>query len=122
MGRFLANTMLTPVVVCNDMYDMLIVYDLSTYREEFRIKFSSKITCITPSRDSRTVLISVAEGEVQMVDIENRFVMRKFKGLHQGTNIIRNCFGGAAENFVLSGSRGRLFPLFCHLSMLANIQ
>lgn len=88
------------------MYDMLIVYDLNTYREEFRIKFASRITCITPSRDSRTVLISVAEGEVQMIDIENRYVIRKFKGLHQGTNIIRNCFGGAAENFVLSGSRG----------------
>lgn len=89
------------------MEDMLIVYDLHTFREEFRIKFSSKITCITPSRDNRTIIINIAEGEVQMIDIEGRYVIRKFKGLHQGTNIIRNCFGGAAENFVLSGSRGK---------------
>ena len=100
------------------MDSLLVVYDLHTYREEFRIKLSSKITSITPSADSRTVLVNIAEGEVQMIDIENRYTIRKFKGLSQGRNIIRNCFGGAAENFVLSGSKGKLIAQWTREWML----
>lgn len=95
-------------LVCNDMEDMLIVYDLQSRREEFRIKFSSKISCITPSKDSRTVLINLGEGEVHMIDIEDRYTIRKFKGIDQSGSIIRNCFGGASENFAVSGSKGML--------------
>lgn len=86
---------------------MLIVYDIQSRREEFRIKFSSKITCITPSKDSRTVLINIAEGEVHMIDVEDRYTVRKFKGPNRDGSIIRNCFGGASENFALSGSKGK---------------
>lgn len=96
------------------MDDMLIVYDLHTYREEFRLKLTSKITCITPSRDSRTVIVNIAEGEIQMIDLDNRCPIRKFKGLPQGGSIIRNCFGGAAENFVLSGSKGKCLGSVAH--------
>lgn len=92
-------------LICNDMGNMLIVYDLHTYAEQFRRKLSSKITCITPSRDSQVVIVNLAEGEIQMIDLDLRCPVRKFKGLNQGGNIIRNCFGGAAENFVLSGSK-----------------
>lgn len=88
------------------MEDMLIVYDLQSKREEFKIKLSSKISCITPSKDSRTVLVNVAEGDVHMIDIEDRYILRKFKGANQGGSIIRNCFGGANENFALSGTKG----------------
>ena len=90
---------------------MLIVYDFNTYKEEFRLKMSSQITSITPSRDSRSVIVNIADGEVQMIDMESRYPIRKFKGLNQGGNIIRNCFGGAAENFVLSGSKGEISTL-----------
>lgn len=88
------------------MEKMLIVYDIQSRREEFRMKFSSKITCITASKDSRTALINIVEGEVHMIDIEERYTVRKFKGPSQDDNIIRNCFGGASENFALSGSKG----------------
>ena len=91
------------------MGDLLVVYDMETRREDFRMRFTSKITCITPSEDSQTVLVNIAEGEVQMIDLVERYAIRKFKGLSQGRNIIRNCFGGAAENFVLSGSKGEHF-------------
>lgn len=103
---------LLTILVCNDMDSLLVVYDMETYREDFRMKLSSKITCITPSRDSQAVLVNIAEGEVQMIDIMERYPVRKFKGLSQGRNIIRNCFGGAAENFVLSGSKGKHFRRF----------
>lgn len=68
---------------------------------------SSRITCITASRDNRTILISLEEGLVQMVDLEERCVVKRYVSVEQDKHIIRNCFGGAAENFVLSGSKGQ---------------
>lgn len=85
---------------------MLVVYDLNTYREDFRMNMPSRITCITPSRDSQYALLNIQDGEVHMINLLGRYTQRKFKGLSQDKNIIRNCFGGAAENFVLSGSKG----------------
>ena len=37
---------------------------------------------------------------------------RRFKGQKQGEFIIRSSFGGAAENFVLSGSEGKSLQSF----------
>lgn len=88
---------------------MLVVYDLNTYREDFRMNLPSRITCITPSRDSQYALLNIQDGEVHMINILGRYTQRKFKGLSQDDNIIRNCFGGAAENFVLSGGKGMWF-------------
>lgn len=90
------------------MEETLYIYDMRTYIEEYRTKFSSRITCITISQDNGLALINLSEGEVHMMDIDQGYIVRKFKGQKQGTNIIRSCFGGAAENFVLSGSEGKL--------------
>lgn len=100
---------------------MLIVYDIQSRREEFRIKFSSKIASITPSKDCRTVLINIAEGEVHMIDIEDRYTIRKFKGSNREGSIIRNCFGGASENFALSGSKGESMDCFHQRGCLQHL-
>ena len=89
------------------MDQTLIGYDLESYKQVFRVLFTSKITCITSSCDSPTAIVNIAEGEVHMIDIDEGHLIRKYKGEDQGGNIIRNCFGGAAENFVLSGSKGK---------------
>lgn len=89
------------------MNDVLIVYNLETRQEEYRHRFASKITSIVTSQDSQTVLVNLAEGEVNLMHIDRRVILRKFKGQKQGSMVIRSCFGGAAENFVLSGSEGK---------------
>ena len=53
------------------------------------------------------MLVSLASGEVQLLDIKTANVIRRFEGQKQGEFIIRSSFGGAAENFVLSGSEGK---------------
>jgi plastocyanin domain-containing protein len=67
-----------------------------------------KMTSVCLSKDGNTVLISLARGEIQMIDLTTRETVRTFTGQKQGEFIIRSCFGGAAENFVVSGSEGRL--------------
>lgn len=93
------------------MYDMLIGYDLPSRRELWRRKLTSKITCITTSQDNLTAIVNIAEGEVHMIDLEDGLSISRYRGPSQGAHIIRNCYGGAAENFILSGSEGTFSKL-----------
>ncbi|KAJ5851451.1 uncharacterized protein N7529_010836 [Penicillium soppii] len=91
-------------LVAADTEAKIHVYNLLTYEEDYCLPLPSKPTSVAISQDSRHVLISLAEGEIQLVDMETTAVVRHFKGQKQGEFVIRSTFGGAAENFVVSGS------------------
>jgi len=82
----------------------MVVYDLQDKREEFTIKFDGELTSIKMSPDSRYALINHSPEELQMWDLKTARMTRKFTGQRQGSHIIRSCFGGAANNFIVSGS------------------
>ncbi|KAJ5795277.1 hypothetical protein N7457_001876, partial [Penicillium paradoxum] len=91
-------------LVAADTEAKIHVYNLRTYEEDYCLPLSSKPTSVAISKDSRHVLINLAEGEIQLVDMDTTAVVRQFKGQKQGEFVIRSTFGGAAENFVVSGS------------------
>ena len=93
-------------VVVADTDARLRCFDFATYREEFVIQLPCRMTAISISADSIFALLNLTQGEVHMLDLHSRETVRKFVGQQQGQFMIRNCFGGAAENFVLSGSEG----------------
>lgn len=82
------------------------VYNLQAHEEEYCVPLKSPPTSITVSRDSRNVLVNLAEGQINLIDIETSTVIRRFRGQKQGQYVIRSAFGGAGENFVISGSEG----------------
>lgn len=83
------------------------VYDYKTREEEYNFELKVELTCISISRDSRYMLVNMSNNEIQLLDIESAEIVRRFVGQKQGTYVIRSNFGGAAENFVISGSQGR---------------
>lgn len=93
-------------LIAAEVEPKLHVYNFHTREEEYCLSLSSKPTSVTVSADSRQMLVNLAEGQIQLVDIETTEIIRRYRGHKQGQFIIRSIFGGAAENFVVSGSEG----------------
>ncbi|KAL9124354.1 MAG: hypothetical protein Q9217_006310 [Psora testacea] len=90
------------IVMSTDPY--ITVYNLPTKTEEYSIKVSHQMTCISVSRDSRNMLVNMRNDEVHLIDIETADIIRRYTGQQQDGFIIRSAFGGADEGLVISGS------------------
>lgn len=96
------------------------VYNFRTREEEYSIPMKRDLNCIKVSRDSKHVLVSTSDNEIQMLDIATGKTLQKFLGRTQNQFVIRNCFGGAGENFVVSGSEGGALSLFLSLNLKSH--
>ncbi|KAL4923426.1 WD40-repeat-containing domain protein [Aspergillus undulatus] len=91
-------------LIAVDVEKKIRVFNFVTREEEYTLPLKSKATSVVVSNDSRHMLVNLTECQIQLIDIETTEVIRRFQGQKQSTFIIRSTFGGAAENFVVSGS------------------
>lgn len=89
----------------------IFVYNFITREEEYSLRLKTEVTCINISRDSKYMLVNMADNELQLIDIGSAEIVRRFLGQKQGKYVIRSTFGGADENLVISGSEGKIDPL-----------
>ena len=96
------------VAADTDMKLHVFDFDFREYKEDYCLSLPSKPTSVTISRDSKYMLVNLEDGEIQLIDMDSTTVVRRFRGQKQGKFLIRSTFGGAAENFVVSGSEGKI--------------
>lgn len=83
------------------------VYNFVNRMFEYQIIVGFKMTCINVSRDSRYVLVNMANDEVQLFDLESANIVRRFMGQKQAEYVLRSAFGGGDQNLIISGSEGK---------------
>jgi WD40 repeat protein len=85
------------------------VYDFTSYEKiyEWALDGNIKLTSVNISQDSQYMLISMNENKIKLMDIDTGEVVESYSGHVQKQYIIRSAFGGANENFVVSGSEGK---------------
>ncbi|RPB03597.1 WD40 repeat-like protein [Choiromyces venosus 120613-1] len=90
--------------VCTQM--KLHVFNFVTREKEYERDLGGVSTCISVSKDSKYLLLTMGAGvqELRLLNIETGTDVRQFSGTKQKEYVVRNCFGGADENFVVSGS------------------
>ena len=92
------------VVMSTENY--ITVYNLRDRTEHFAIKVAQRMTSLSISRDSRTMLVNMANDEIHLIDIETAGIVRRYTGQRQDGFIIRSTFGGTDEGLIVSGSSG----------------
>jgi WD repeat-containing protein 26 len=93
-------------LICVSTEKRIHVYNYLTREEEYNVPLKMDLTCLSVSQDSRYMLVNMSDNEIQLLDIETADIVRRFMGQKQGHYVIRSTFGGANENFVISGSEG----------------
>lgn len=83
------------------------VYNFVTRELEYEKHLQERPTSVSISHDSGYMLVNKQDGEVLLFNIANQGnPVRKYTGATGGLFLIRSAFGGADENFVVSGSEG----------------
>jgi WD40 repeat protein len=83
------------------------VYDFGARKHLYDWTLPARATSLSISGDSRYILINRVDNEADLLDIETQETVQKYTGQMGGTYTIRSDFGGANENFVISGSEGK---------------
>jgi len=102
------------VAICTDR--KIHVWTLRDKQSVATIQMSSEMTSVSVSKDSRFALINVCSQEVHLWDLDTMQLVKKYVGQQQGRFVIRSCFGGGNENFIVSGSEGKGLPLSHHIN------
>ena len=102
----------------------IIVYDLATKTPELYVTYTlssmplshrnltstatleNQLTSVSISADSRYALVNHAPDELLLWDLHAQRHVRTFAGQRQPRHVIRSCFGGVDEAFIVSGSEG----------------
>ncbi|KAF7322514.1 WD-domain-containing protein [Mycena chlorophos] len=82
----------------------MLVYDLDSKRIESSLPFEGELTSLSVSRDSHCALVNSSPDDIQLWDLHASRLVRRYTGQRQSTDIIRSCFGGIENNFIVSGS------------------
>lgn len=100
------------VVLAADSHRRVRSYNFDDYADGTVCEEEHQIINMTLSRDEKFCLLTLAKQGLLLVDVASGTSVRKFRGMKQSDYQINSCFGGADEQFILSGSEDNLVYVF----------
>lgn len=91
-------------MVATTIDNKIMMYDLHTRFKIAEWPMEDKLTSINFGVDGLQMLVNMNEGRVIALSTVTGDVVGRYDGAKQAEFVIRSCFGGAGENFVISGS------------------
>ena len=82
------------------------IFDYSSHEKLQQVSIGHVLTSISISNDGQEMLLNLSCNEIWSLGVEDGLVRQKYSGQQQGNFVIRSCYGGASEGFVVSGSEG----------------
>ncbi|KXL44763.1 MAG: hypothetical protein FE78DRAFT_418955 [Acidomyces sp. 'richmondensis'] len=82
----------------------IMMYDLRTRSKIAEWEMEDKLTSINFGVDGTQLLVNMNDGKVLALNALTGSVIMQYVGIKQAEFVIRSAFGGANENFVISGS------------------
>jgi WD repeat-containing protein 26 len=95
----------------------ILTYDLQTRKKLDEWPMDDKLTSINYSADGSLLLVNMndsvgSKGKLWALDSTTGEDVMHYEGAYQAEFVIRSCFGGAGENFVISGSEGEFNEIY----------
>mmetsp|Transcript_35390 Transcript_35390/g.87958 ORF Transcript_35390/g.87958 Transcript_35390/m.87958 type:complete len:620 (-) Transcript_35390:32-1891(-) len=112
--QWMFSSRIQDVAVTSDGKKMLVVtseksikvIDLHSKRELFSLPESDPVTSVTVSSIADQVLVNISHQTpvIRLWDLTERRIVQRYRGHYQGRFVVRSCFGGPQETYVISGS------------------
>ncbi|KAK3622691.1 hypothetical protein LTR56_022070 [Elasticomyces elasticus] len=91
-------------LVATTIDNRILSFDLRTREKIGEWVMHDRLTSINFGVDGTQLLLNMNEGQVFTLNAETGEFIMRYEGAQQKEFVIRSCFGGAGENFILSGS------------------
>lgn len=82
----------------------VLVYDLTTWRKISEWRMQDRLVSVDYSQNDRDMLVTMQNNGMLLLDAVTGSVLTRYSGTTHRKRVIRGTFGGAGENFVVSGS------------------
>ncbi|QIX01481.1 hypothetical protein AMS68_006998 [Peltaster fructicola] len=92
------------LMAASTMDNRLMTFDLLTRQRVSDWQMDGQVTSIAFSSDGSQMLINMSVSRCQTIDSYTGKLVTDFEGIRQRGLILKSCFGGAGETFVISGS------------------
>ncbi|PPQ98984.1 hypothetical protein CVT26_014411 [Gymnopilus dilepis] len=85
-------------------FNTLMRINIDTKQTSLLSELEGDLVSAEMSKDSKYVLVNRGKNDILLLDLKTGQTVNTYRGLTQTRHVIRSCFGGLHDSFVISGS------------------
>ena len=104
-------------LVVTTMGKKILMYDVPSRRKVGEWQMEGELTSVKLDALGQEMLVNMNKGRVLLLDATSGEPRTHFAGIRQAEHVVRSCFGGAGEAYVVCGGEGTSDPRLLALSL-----